>query len=1765
MNALPEAETSTMTLEQAGTLDFGDKLASLHGQLDAARSVVSSMRNDANDTSAHDNDEEALEWHEVIELQTFSERKAWIEEKIKFLEQLPPVGVFVGLDAIRSSAEEVPGLPSKAELEDWLAEHDRIEKEMEIFDSGELKKLKKFTKAAAQRNLSSADTDLIELTLTTILLFDKLLHLLRDRSDNLDLLGIRLTWEERRISAWQELRKVLADINDFLKTRARWTPAVYDNAVVEEEPKREPTLRRRSSVASIASTASDTYAPAAVALSRSARFKLAELLSRDAAQFASRLSSLRHTKIASAGKALDKLIDHSRKPIPDELLDEQDRLEDKGINEMEDLGKFIMNVVMQWKKADEMYVETLKDKVVAQQLLDDIEVAFSSHPTARRDSAFLSRVAALSKRLTMRSDPALSTSAFPRPSHPLFPDQAQLNKEVTTLLSSELSSALELAKRAETSAKEYHANFDVVKRAEMVCKAAGQLSDRFASIIERLQSGVTTSNGDGTPPQLTTTASLDFTRHAVFLAVLPTVLEELHQADEEAAALLPSAQVTLLRLDFPNVDPQFKAEAEIHVQRLATQRLAALRARDTVESRASSLVKVRQIWTEMSGIYSELRNLRGNVADAADGQMWRQQVSSYEMPPTPESLTELLPSVQSDAATAQEDVHRLESRLHGSVEIPLSSLSASLGPELAEHLSLCTDALTTLLHSTDVLIRLWESVQRQSEVMTSIRDDVQGLQVRMEDLDTRMEKTIQDTLTGVLIGDEVAGTETSLLDDLNRCRDSVRYFIDTLPQRVPFISQTGSATLPGGHFRKASISLETFSLDAIHQVASLTLVTPSRSDYAVRADCNSYSMILSGSLKALEQKADHIQVAKLAHDADLAIASLAETVDKAVVSLGAIQKAFIERSNTPSLQDLTHLYAEVDRLLNVDGMSIARCFSPVRDLFHRLKSTSGTMDAGFHDELVAPRQRLLQGAESRYEAWKETVASLSLQIQNSLHAEQARVEELERQRLEAEELARLEREQVEAEERARAERQRAEAEERARVERERAEAEERARLEREQAEAEEHARLEREQAEAEDQAQLEREQAEAAQLLDAETGARVDHLHIDERPDRHALSPSAALSAIRMTPLLEPVQEASFEISQDGGMFEADEDVFGLFLNPASQDPMMMKRLNELQAQIFSLRQRLRSLRIHDNARPASRADLPFPDTDQYKRLDEALSAISTQADQLPRTVPESPTVETELRSLRNEVSAARDMMRYIWQLVRFSSTVRLCDDAFSDLLEHVDSYPSPPMGQLVSRHTPDLSLPPEEQLLARLQFTRNNVESLSSISVDVDDDPRVTSERDRIQQTWSELEAMGNDRVVGQKSRPASVVSSTRSSRATTPSTVSTAQKKAAYSRLSASSSGKFLVPPLPITRRSSSSSATSQRPRSSSKVSVTSNRSVSGPSGVISTDTSTPTSTLYGSTFASRQRTASAASVVSPATPVKRGPPVKQSTPVTSRPRAMTGQRSQATPMARTVSPAFSDISSYSLNRSTMTSSRASVTRSSWARAPRQSFPTVPPALPPRAKATPLVKKPYVADPKNKLDVAVGDVLNKLPVNISVEVVEDTWKDQSGKYWIGDQDAKLCFCRILRSQTVMVRVGGGWTELSKFIKEHFADAFRILPENSPHSPRLRPREEKWISSASLTQAAENMSNLPPRTPTPKSPPVPSFSLLTPSGTSPKSIKTASSPGSPLTPLQFLRRADRESPVLRPDTPSRSSRSGRTSALTSTLNTPARPPVWRP
>ncbi|PIL36723.1 transporter [Ganoderma sinense ZZ0214-1] len=1870
----PTASPSHPDTENAGVRDI----------LAIADEVLSLERKHAPEKTEMD---EALEWHEVIELQAFSERRAWIEEKIKFLEQLPPIEVFVGLDAVRTSATEVPGLPTREQLQEWMVEHDRIEKETEIFDSGELKKLKKFTKAAAQRNLSPADTDLIEITLTTIYSLDKLLHLLRDRLDNLNLLSVRLTWEERRIGAWNDRRQLLDDLYDFLGSRVRWSPSVYETLEADDPNPGEYTLKRRGSMVSMRSVASETSLASIPGYSRGARYKLAESLSQDAARFASRTSSLRHTKIASAGKALDKLIDDSRKPVPDELLDEQDKLENEGITEMEDVGKFVMQMVLQWKKADEFYVETLKDKSDAQTLLEEIEVAKLNHPTPRQDSSFMSRASALSKRLLLRGSPSFSP-LFPKPEHHHFPEQAACTDVIVDQLSSEAASALQQVKKAEACAREYHASLEAVKNVEIVCRAASDLSTKFLSLIDRMENGISTSSGDGTPPDLSTEDCLDSTHHSVFLSLFPSVLQELQQANDESGPLLSKARATLLHLDFPGVDAQFKSDSTAAIDALEANRVAAAKTKDLVSTRIFALTQVRKVWSAMDRLFHETDDARGEIVDAMSRQMWRQQVR-HDAPPTPESPAATLPVVATSPTHVTERLTQLQVQLTQNVFVPLSTLSPSLSSALSEYLTRSSSALEAFLNATNDTARFWEVVQQQATMMGTVRDEVHSFQIRIEDLKVRYDKGAQDIFAGSLDEDAITETEKTLAGELTSAKSTIQSFLDELPRRIPFVGEAKIVGLVERGTPKRRVSLPgLFSLETIQQAAQPTLpFDPAALDKGVRIDVNTYSMMLSGAIKALESRVDYFQLAKKAHAVDVVLTALTEHLGHASDAVTSIHSALAQGEERLSSGRLSELVSNLEDAVMTHEASIERALSPVREALQTLRSTQGISETSARDAVVSTRQKAVENAESQFNSWKKTIAGLKQQLADAHKAELHRVAEEtrlreEQERLEAEaealrareqaaaaeaarlaelEQARVEREKADAEERERRDRERAEAEERERLERiarekaeeeererrarqeeeermrrlqaeaeeraqrEKAEAEERA--QREQAEAEERAR--REQAEAEERERREKAEAEERARREAEEKARreaeerargeaeerarreeeerlkrellererVERERMEkgrleqerlerqkaeaeerERRERQEAIERAAreelerrkLEALRLaeeSAIVDSPLDTVVEVSFSGG---DSDDVFGVWAASSGLSPEM----SDLSARIFAFRKRLRSIGINDAARPGSRSSGELPTDDTRKAMVKAFSALAGDVAKLPRTVSDEPVVATDLRSLRRELELSKELLTRVNQLADFSVLLRDCDEALSDLLEHIDSYPSPPFGPLSTPHQSDTSLTPEEQLSARLTFTRDVLSRMKTLARTLSDDKRVPAEHERILQTWSELEAMALDRIDGQKSRPSSVISSGRSSRASVIKSSShsnkptdsprvrasldsrprhSLDKKSGFSKLSASP--KFLTPPVPspAARRaiSGSSAGTSASTRSSSRLSIASSvRSVSGPSSAAS-------GSLYGSTFSSRQRTNSTTSNSSLATPpMPKRPLPLPSTSSGSRPRAQTATRAS--------SPAYSD-AGRSTGRSSLNLPRAPTTHSTWGRAPRLSFPAQQHKSPPSRIPTAKARKPYIANPKNKLDVAVGDVVNKLPVDIKVELVADTWKDQSGKYWIGDTEPKLCFCRILRSQTVMVRVGGGWQELSRFIKDHFADAFRLLsvPENTP--PRMGSKEEKWISSSTLGQAAEIISPpRPPKTPEPKDPYLPSFALSTPSGRSPQSLKTSPSPGSPLHALQFIRRAEMADLSYRPETPTRTTRSG----TSSVLNTPSRhfpQPVWRP
>jgi hypothetical protein len=197
--------------------------------------------------------------------------------------------------------------------------------------------------AKSEQNLSPQDTDLIEVTLTTLLAVDKLLHLLRSRSETLDMLGLRLHWEDQRIAAWDTRSQLLDELKAFSE-HALWEVSVY-------APLSAPapsTSTSRHSTETVQSP--ESMFPHVLSMSaRSARRKLAEGLVAEARGLTSRMTYYKRDILPRPGVTLDKMIETSSTKVPDLILDEQDKLENDS-KIFDGLDKFIPTLQMQWKK-----------------------------------------------------------------------------------------------------------------------------------------------------------------------------------------------------------------------------------------------------------------------------------------------------------------------------------------------------------------------------------------------------------------------------------------------------------------------------------------------------------------------------------------------------------------------------------------------------------------------------------------------------------------------------------------------------------------------------------------------------------------------------------------------------------------------------------------------------------------------------------------------------------------------------------------------------------------------------------------------------------------------------------------------------------------------------------------------------------------------------------------------------------------------------------------------------------------------------------------------------------------------------------------------------------------------------------------------------------------------------------------------------------------------------------------------------------------------
>jgi hypothetical protein len=632
-------------------------------------------------------------------------------------------------------------------------------------------------------------------------------------------------------------------------------------------------------------------------------------------------------------------------------------------------------------RADEVHVETMKDNNTAQNLLEEIETAKMQHPTSRQSSSFVSRADVLAKRLYSRGNPAASYSTFPCPIHPLFPDQQASNEALTQLLSSEIATTMELAKKVMAIAEEYRTTYEAVKFVEVLSETADGLSSQYETIINQLTKGIVVNDGDGSPPDLSTASCLEPSRHASFLALFPSVVRDLSKVNRNADQVLQSSRSALLGLMIPGIDSSLKARVTSEFQRLGSLRAQSQEVSDNITVTIDQLRDARRIWGLIGDRVQKFGSFSLQIRDAMERQRWRKQSGGGGTPLTPESPAATVHPTYDVPVQISELLDSMGSQLSHEIDLPLKSMAQSLEVSLHGWLSSRVLGLERLLESIQQMAQLLENIKGQAAVMASIRDQFEDVQIRTENLRIQFDAVTQDVLVGKLAGVALTNANAELNSSSQQLRNDVQTFIEGLTHRVVFVDRAESASHPQTKVVKARLTSSDLELAATQRIAIELPFELSSLDDDVRADSNSYVMRLSGELQNLDRKRDHLHLSQMARDLDAALSSTVNCVNGVVQEFMAykhsLSSALEQGGGIETIQSLSKDFEEFSR---INRQNIARSFSPVRDLLHQIDYASSSQDKSLRDGILLSRGRAVDDAEVKFNAWNEDVASFKEQL-----------------------------------------------------------------------------------------------------------------------------------------------------------------------------------------------------------------------------------------------------------------------------------------------------------------------------------------------------------------------------------------------------------------------------------------------------------------------------------------------------------------------------------------------------------------------------------------------------------------------------------------------------------------------------------------------------------------------------------------------------------------------------------------------------------------
>lgn len=734
----------------------------------------------------------------------------------QFLASLPPVDAVTPDPPTRSPT-------TAAELEEWWQEHDKIEQEVEAYDMGDLARLKTFAKTASKQHLSPRDTDLIEITLTTLFAVDMLLHLLRNRRKALTLLQYRLQWEEQVAAAWEAHRAILADIPTFL-AKSRWTAP---------PPPAPPELTSSTSSTLTSSSSSSLASPRAHASAMS-RTMRSEILSLELARSKSRIHALTSTAIPSTAKSLDKLIDTSPAPLPDSFLDEQDRLEDSAKELTHGLDSFLVDMVKQWRGSDDLFWKARKVQEAAETVEREVEEALLKLPQRSLVEAFEDRDRTLRRDLEEGQARLARKGVVPTPRHGAAPEQVVENEQLLAALTQSIASAGDALTSYRERVQRYRFAFQTLERAQAIrveMERSAIAFEHFVAEAAQLAGRPNLDNGrclPSTPPEL------------VFDAQYASLSADISLTLASAPQLLRDASSILVDLNKAGIDPNIRQATKETMQRMRDAQAAAQRSLQDDRERRARLNAARALAKALEQAEARVAEARDVTLDAIRASRWR--------PDAP------LPSLR-PLDTLLDDV-RLE--LDSSLTSPLahsSNLLLDLCSTLHSHLQ--ARASTLRFHFSDVhrLLAVASNLHAQSLATSSVLSDVEEVENTLKELSGGLTSDPAEPRADWAEG-EMDARRTAVEAAVEAVGIRLRDLVDVAHTRIPFL-----ASPPFADYTPPT-SAESTSLPSC--LANLPVPSPppeptplpfalSQSDNVSRTAVNEATAAASGRLEELRR------------------------------------------------------------------------------------------------------------------------------------------------------------------------------------------------------------------------------------------------------------------------------------------------------------------------------------------------------------------------------------------------------------------------------------------------------------------------------------------------------------------------------------------------------------------------------------------------------------------------------------------------------------------------------------------------------------------------------------------------------------------------------------------------------------------------------------------------------------------------------------------------------------------------------------------------